>query len=277
MKELLEMTWKEIENIEKDKALVCVTVAPIEEHGPHLPIGTDIFEGEHWLSGLAERLEGRFMVYHLPPLAVAGASAPYPCSIHFSPLTVGKTVYEMLSGICKMGFQNILVIASHGDPIHHAAVEWACDKVNGEYGVRAISPMGAMFSLEHVNLDFKTVPEASELEKQYGDIHAGFVETSNMLDIAEGLVKDCYRNLPDTYICEKDMASAERILEAMGELGYLGAPRLARADLGKELNENAVSYLEQAAEAFLKRENYEAYSHHFLSGMPFMKRIFENA
>ena len=40
-----EMTYKQIENLVEQDAVVLFPVGIIEEHGPHLPLGTDIFQG----------------------------------------------------------------------------------------------------------------------------------------------------------------------------------------------------------------------------------------
>lgn len=64
MKNIMEMTWKEIDEVNKAKGILCITVAPIEEHGLHLPLGTDIYEGEHWIKLLAEKMESEFHDIH---------------------------------------------------------------------------------------------------------------------------------------------------------------------------------------------------------------------
>ena len=47
MQDLSLMTWKEAAAIDKDKSILFVTVAPIEEHGVHLPLATDLIEASH--------------------------------------------------------------------------------------------------------------------------------------------------------------------------------------------------------------------------------------
>ena len=51
------LTKKRFDQIDRERAVVLVTCSPLEVHGPHLPLGADLLEGE----GLAER-----MVEHLP-------------------------------------------------------------------------------------------------------------------------------------------------------------------------------------------------------------------
>ena len=38
-----EMSWVEVENLNKDKSIIFIPIGPVEEHGPHLPLGTDFF------------------------------------------------------------------------------------------------------------------------------------------------------------------------------------------------------------------------------------------
>ena len=36
-----ELTWKHIERLDRNKTIFFLPISPMEEHGPHLPIGTD--------------------------------------------------------------------------------------------------------------------------------------------------------------------------------------------------------------------------------------------
>ena len=38
MKDLSQMTWKEIKDLDKDTSIVFIVMAPIEEHEIHLPL-----------------------------------------------------------------------------------------------------------------------------------------------------------------------------------------------------------------------------------------------
>ena len=50
MQDLSLLTWKEIKEINKEKSIVFVVMAPIEEHGWHLPLATDLIEGDRFLN-----------------------------------------------------------------------------------------------------------------------------------------------------------------------------------------------------------------------------------
>ena len=39
---LATMNWKQIDELDRDKTIFFLPISPLEEHGPHLPVGTDI-------------------------------------------------------------------------------------------------------------------------------------------------------------------------------------------------------------------------------------------
>lgn len=276
IKSVMEMTWAEINTLDKEKTVLLITIAPIEEHSHHLPLGTDIYEGERWRNDttalLAEKLP-EFNFLNLPafPVACAGAIGFYG-NIYFEQRTVRNVVCELLENIVTWGIKNIVIIASHADPTHLIAVEESCSEINGKYGVCAFSPMGALFSAQELGLDTNQPEEIKGMLEQYpNDFHAGWVETSNMLDIDSYLVRKDYKKLPDTFIEAKEMVYPKKVLAAMDEYGHLGYPRLADKELGTLLNQNAAQFISEAVSAFVERKDYEKYEHHYLYRLPFLR------
>lgn len=60
------------------------------------------------------------------------------------------------------------------------------------------------------------------------------------------------------------MISRKKQLSAMGKYGYLGFPRLASEELGKQLNDNCIRSIADAALKFYNRDGYERYEHYSL-------------
>ncbi len=264
MKDLSKMTWKEIRECDKKKGIVFVVMAPIEEHGCCLPLATDLIEGENWSRGAMKALEkkNKLDCYYLPSFPIAAASVTkFYASIHFSMKTTFEVAYEILESIRCMGFKNIILIASHADPDHQIAVIKAVKKLNRKHGLCALAPMGSIFMGVGLEADDKI----KELEKDHGnDFHAGWIETSSLLDIDEALVRKDYKNIPDTNISDKDMIFKGRQLRAMGEYGHIGFPRLATKEAGKLLNQNCIESIYDAVVNFYRREGYQKYEEYFL-------------
>ncbi len=264
MKDIGTLTWPEIKKADKSKSIVFVVTAPIEEHGTHLPLATDLIEGEYWSRGAMRALEQKLGVecFYLPSFPVAAASVnEFYGSVHFTMKTTSEVTRAVLESIRCMGFKNIVVIASHADPQHQIAVEKAVRKVNKRYGLCAIAPMGQIF----MGVSAKKSERVEKMEKQHGnDFHAGWTETSCLLDIDPGYVRAGFEQLPDTQITDRDMISRKKQLAAMGRYGYMGAPRFASAGLGKDLNDDCIASICDATERFFRREGFEKYSHYRL-------------
>ena len=276
---ILDLTWREIADLPKERSAVFVVIAPVEEHSHHLPLGTDIFEGQHWLEGALTRLANRFPDYELltlpsVPLAV-GSSYGFPGCMHLRQATMQRVGRELLNRVAAWGIRNIVVIASHGDPRHQIAIEEACSQVNRKHGVCAFSPLGAFFSARELGIDLNLPAEvAQEMAASPNDFHAGWIETSMMLTLAPEKVREGWQQLPDCSVRETDMIFPRRIARAIAGFGHIGAPRRASAALGAVLNANVADYLAEAVASFFKRDGYERYQHHALYRMPFLRTGF---
>ena len=102
MKDLSLMTWKEIGEVNKEKAIAFIVMAPIEEHGLCLPLATDLIEGQAWSKKAMEELEKNHGLdcYFLPTFPIAAASVnEFYGSIHFSMKTTYEVAYEILESI----------------------------------------------------------------------------------------------------------------------------------------------------------------------------------
>jgi creatinine amidohydrolase len=43
---LAELSYTALDALDRERTAIIFTVSPLEEHGPHLPVGTDLFEAE---------------------------------------------------------------------------------------------------------------------------------------------------------------------------------------------------------------------------------------
>ncbi len=277
--DILKLTWQELDALPKDKTVLFLTFAPIEEHSHHMPLGVDIFLGEAWKNKAIEMISEKHFDYHLmtmPPIPFAqGSIKGFPGCLHVSQKTVYQVTYEILDKIGSWGIKNIIIIASHGEPKHLIAIEEACEKINKKHGLCAISPMGAFFSYNELGIDLNLPePVKQQLKKYPNDFHAGWIETSAMLDIDENLVKKEFTRLPDTYIKEKEMIFPNKVSKKIAGLGHIGFPRLGSKEFGELLNINSAEFIYKATLAFVTRQDYKKYQHHALYKIPFLRTYF---
>ncbi|HTM01620.1 MAG TPA: creatininase family protein, partial [Candidatus Omnitrophota bacterium] len=64
-----DLTWEEVRDLDRPRAVALLPVGAVEAHGPHLPLATDVILAEAMAEAAAARLEaeGRLAVV-LPAL-----------------------------------------------------------------------------------------------------------------------------------------------------------------------------------------------------------------
>lgn len=270
---LPELSWPQIEALDRDHTAFFIVVAPVEQHGRHLPLGTDIFEVEWWQRATANALTERFPNFTFiicPTLPVGTSCIPgLPGNFEVSQRTLRTLIEEVVGGIASWGFKHIIVLAGHLAPRHLVAVEEACERVNHRFGEVAISPVGAFVRdmLRQRRREGFTEPIQRLTTQISDDVHAGWMETSMMLDLRPDLVDHSYRDAPPTHLTTNDMMSRERTEAKVAGLGHIGTPSAATAELGRELNERSVEWMSGAAECFLRRRGHERYRHGMFWGV----------
>ncbi|SHJ46799.1 creatininase family protein [Paramaledivibacter caminithermalis] len=278
-KNIMELTWKEIESLDKSKTALFVTFAPIEEHGHHMGLGVDIYEGVFWQNETIHKLMESFTEYNflkMPFFPIAyGNIEGFLGNLYFKQSTLKQVTYELLENVVNWGINKIIIIASHGDPKHQIAIEEACDKINKKYGVKAFSPMGSFFSYKELKIDLDFPDKLKQqIEKYKNDYHAGWIETSQMININSSVVKDNYNQLPDIYVNQKEMISSKKVAKKIRGYGHIGYPKAANKELGELLNNNVIEFLTKTIGLFLKNEDISKYQHHFLYRIPFLRTNF---
>lgn len=85
---VMEMNWTDFDKLDKEKTVVFLGFAPIEEHGKHLPLGVDVYETQYWMQEAMKLLDAEFGTYtflKLPVIPYGHASMKgFPGNIHLS-------------------------------------------------------------------------------------------------------------------------------------------------------------------------------------------------
>ncbi|WDV46471.1 creatininase family protein [Clostridiaceae bacterium M8S5] len=269
---LADLKKTQIEELDKDKTVVMIGIAPIEQHSIHLPLGVDIYETEHWIKGVIEKLElvyNKYTFLTMPIIPFGFSDIKGSCGdIHVSQKLIYKLVIQVLEAIASWQVKNIVIISGHADPKHQIAIEQACYKINKRYKDIAFSPMGYIFSNNECKHDGLL---SDKLNRYKNDFHAGWIETSCMLDISPGLVDAVYKKLPDFEIKPLSMMFPNKVNKKIKNFGHIGYPRESSVELGRRLNEDMINQIQKCISAFLNRENYKIYEHHELYKIPIMK------
>ncbi|HET9719814.1 MAG TPA: creatininase family protein [Solirubrobacteraceae bacterium] len=88
-----------------------VPLGSIEQHGPHLPTGTDFFAATAIAEAVAEQVDA--LVLPLCPLGVTPMHMPYPGTISLQPQSLHNVLVDIGSSIAQHGCSQLVILNWH--------------------------------------------------------------------------------------------------------------------------------------------------------------------
>jgi creatinine amidohydrolase len=160
---------------------VILPVGSVEEHGPHLPLGTDTI---HALEVARRAAEVRPALV-APPLyyGLCRSTREHPGTVSISGSTVRALVTELGREFHRQGLRNLVIMSGHAGGTHMAALVEAGEALLAEFPDLQVAVVNLLDLLREV------VAARPELVKTRGDSHAGEVETALMLAAYPHLVE----------------------------------------------------------------------------------------
>jgi len=237
---LEEMTSPEVcRAIEAGFKTVIVPAGSTEQHGKHLPLGTDAMIGAKVSEQIARGLGDALVAPVIRP-GCSDHHMPFAGTITISPELLKEIVRATCRCLSQHGFERIVLLATHGGnikPLGEAARE-----LDAELPCRVVSPV----IIDHQKLLEATTPvlEKHGVTLVEGGVHAGFTETIEML-------ASKYQPLVDMRFAERgftgDVFSAiDQIKEGKLKMpdvspnGILGDATRATAEAGYDYDQAAV-------------------------------------
>lgn len=271
------LNTRQIAALDRRKTVVILQGGMLEEHGPYLPAFTDGILSARLTDavakGIAAQLPGwRVLVF--PPISVGasgsneiGGKFTFPGTYTVRPSVLRAAFMDLASELGDQGFRWIMVIHVHGSPLHIGAIDDAGDFFRDTYKGTMVNLWGLVPVLAGWGSVLGKLPDA--VKKEDGvSLHGGLDEHSMMLYLAPELVAKDYRSAPthagDSY--DSSFAVAKRD----GWPGYLGAPRLATAETGKDIWDGFSNAAVQTAVEILKGKDPAGYPRYmtYLRQMP---------
>jgi len=157
-------TSKEIEDSKVDIAIL--PIGSIEQHGPHLPLGTDWIIVREVAKRLAEKLGNCYLLPAIP-YSNSQEHLGFSGTISLKPSTLAQMIKDIILSLYLHNIKKVIIISGHG-------------------GNLIIKPTIRELNLEYP--DLKIIHSGPMGEKPL-DIHAGDRETSCILSINERLVR----------------------------------------------------------------------------------------
>jgi len=262
---MADMTFPELARAASERAVVLWGLGVIEQHGPHLPLGTDVYMPSELLRRVRKQLASLgVQSVIMPPFywGVNQVSGLFPGSFVVRPETMIELMVDLIKSLKKDSFARLFCVSGHGDALHNRTIHAAIKRGADESGVKAWF-VGAPSFFKRIGIeagDAHILSTDGEVERpgKYFDVHAGKYETSSMWAVYPHLVKDeLLPTLKSTDFVLEDIAEwrkgGEHALRKTPQ-GFLGDPAASDRGFGEEI---MASHAKLVAAAIAAKVNSE--------------------
>ncbi len=240
---LAELNSASLATLDPARTAFILHTAPLEAHGPHIPIGSDIYQGDYCARHMAEQLADSlpdWSIVLMPTLwyGIDGANLiperyDIRGTISLRPSTLRALAADLGSQLADQGFRWLFLVHIHGAALEHVALSDAADFVRETRGMGMFNIGSLGYTDGDPGLDsvFAARYSPSERARIGFDVHAGTSETSNMLAVRADLVSQSLLSLPDVTV--HDWEELDQVGRRPDWRGYWSAPALADSAMGR--------------------------------------------
>jgi len=235
-----EMNWVDIKQaIEDGFKTVVIGVGSTEQHGPCLPTQTDTLIADIMVNLIAQKLESALQAQTIR-VGCSDHHLPFPGTISLTKSTLKAIIHDYIKSLQKHGFENIIFIPTHGGNFN--PIKESVEKAQENYpNIKIIAFTDLM---KFVDAQDKIAASLNITVEEAGG-HAGEVETSEVLFLAENLVKK--ERFQPGYLGVLGEEEIEMLFKkgmpSLTEIGVLGDPTKASKEHGKIYIEKMVEFL----------------------------------
>lgn len=175
-----EFTAAEFDTIDPVDTLAILPVAAIEQHGSHLPVGTDLLINRGMIAMLADTCPKEIDIRILPIQAI-GKSNEHVWARGTVTMTAGTALdawMEIGNSIARSGIRKLIIINSHGGNVDLISI--VARELRVQHGMFVVKTQWSAFGHPEDLYD--------DRERSFG-IHGGDIETSLMLHFRPELVR----------------------------------------------------------------------------------------
>lgn len=201
-----------------------IPVGSVEQHGSHLPIGSDYLLAKAVAEEIARRMNA--LLYPTIPFSTCYEHKGKRGSLCMRPTTFHQLLQDLVLNLRDQGFRRVIILLFHGGAFAAGP---------------AVRELNALYDDIQVVLvqEYSSEKILSVLENK-SEIHAGEFETSLLLYLHKELVdtekmmqNDCIPPYPQSFLNHAPLLK-------LSETGVWGKPSLASAEKGEKLFEYVV-------------------------------------
>ncbi|UNX54613.1 creatininase family protein [Georgenia sp. TF02-10] len=219
---LAEMTRDELAARMAERPIAILPIGATEQHGHHLPLGTDSFLAEEYARRIGDRVDG--IVLPTVPFGYSWVWKDTPGTVTVGHRTLEAYLGDVVESAERSGF-GMLVIADG-----HESNVTTMKYVVRDHAARSSFPVLRLFYPKLSEI----LAEHLESETWHGMIHACEFETSLLLDARPDLV-DMAKAVREYPPFSEEYAYGAEQLGNVSESGVFGDPTLATAAKGRAM------------------------------------------
>jgi creatinine amidohydrolase/Fe(II)-dependent formamide hydrolase-like protein len=232
--ELSKISWKEFSELVKSGVrTVILPTGSTEQHGYHLPLGTDTISAQAVAIVVSERV-GAILAPAIPyGMSSTHMKFPGTCSLQYDTMT--RVVYDVCASLAKNGIERIAIINGHG--LNGASLEIASRNVKQEFGT-LITVSDYWYAL--VNEYKKLINQ--DVSFRHFWAHGGIMESSivmNQYPESVHLERATVSGSEKVEMFEDPSVSYFENSDELGSSGSHGDPTLSTLEIGGLLIERA--------------------------------------
>jgi creatinine amidohydrolase len=224
----VDLTQPEIASQLKKNSLVILPQGSVEQHGPHLPTGTDIFASNIIAHAVAERMDG--LVLPGGPLGVTPLHMPFEGTITLSPETYIRLVVETCASMAQHGAKYLLILNWHELNIPPLGV--AAEILHREHSMTVLTVQACFVAEDMFGKDCGGLTHGGEIEAlavlayRPDLVHLDRIDYSS--DHSHGLKIDALRRTRTYQPVLTDVRS-------IAPTGWYGSPQHATVEKAKKM------------------------------------------
>src|SRR5262245_16091886 len=137
---MADMTFPEISRAAARRAVVLWGLGVIEQHGPHLPLGTDVYMPSELLRRVRKLLAEKGVdSVIMPPFywGVNQVSGLFPGSFVVRPEIMIELMVDLIKSLKKDSFSRLFCVSGHGDALHNRTIHAGVRRAADESGIKA--------------------------------------------------------------------------------------------------------------------------------------------
>lgn len=213
--------------IAQGKAIAVLPIGSIEQHGPHLPLGTDSYTAAYYAKESLKKVKADADFLVLPQLyyALSVEHITYPTTISLKPETMISLLRDIGEALRHTGFEKLLIVNGHGGndhllevvarEIHKLGIQVFIGSYIAVAGSLGIDPLAVHACKVETSIMMQIHPELVHPEKITPELDSSVEKWKKLAE--------CHSAVSETWFADEVAVD-----------GVIGEPTKANLEIGRE-------------------------------------------